>query len=52
MGVGEGVGEGGSSMSVSIASTLAVFVSSFVMILCRREGPSVVSVRNDHKRDY
>jgi hypothetical protein len=44
------VGEGGPCMSVSIASTLADVVSSSVMILCRREGPSVVSVGNGHKR--
>ena len=39
-------GEAGSSMSVSIASPFAVFVSSSVMILCRREGPSVGPVSN------
>jgi len=43
-GCDEDVGEG-PPMSVSIASTSTVFVSSSVMILCMREGPSVGSVK-------
>jgi hypothetical protein len=42
-----GVGEAGSSMSVSIVLVFVDFASSSVMILCRREGPSVGSVRSN-----